>query len=152
MILFLFITTQITLSLFMALHDWVEIPPFTHAKALREQHSWQLILFSTLINTLPVLWALYLTCSYYPGPYPSWVTISFVIIYTMITIGTICSWWIPYILGSSEKHKQGFIEYKHTHAFLPPRGDNVIPNTLHVLLHLQVWICCVISWYLLVNN
>lgn len=72
MILLLFITTQITLSLFMALHDWVEIPPFTHAQALRKQHSWQLILISTLINTLPVLWALYLTCLYYPGPYSLW--------------------------------------------------------------------------------
>jgi len=48
--------------------------------------------------------------------------------------------------------KADFAEYENTHHFLPARGDNVVPNTLHVILHLQIWICFILSVYLLVKH
>jgi hypothetical protein len=69
-----------------------------------------------------------------------------------LTFGTIASWWVPYIYGSSAEHKKGFAEYHDTHAFLPARGNNIVPNTLHCILHMHVWICFAISIYLLVKG
>ena len=34
----IFIILQIILLLFMLLHDWIDIPPFTDIKALKEHH------------------------------------------------------------------------------------------------------------------
>lgn len=149
MIIFLFLTTQITLALFMVCHDWIDIPPFTDIKALREKHSLNESIIFTLVNTGIVVWGLTTLLAYYPGPYPSWVKINWVIVYTLLTIGTVCAWWIPYVFGSSPARKEGLSEYKNTHTFLPARGDNTVPNTLHILIHLQVWFCCAVSWYVL---
>jgi hypothetical protein len=71
------------------------------------------------------------------------------IFYFFLTIGAILSWGMPYFFDSSQKHKLQFSKFKNTDHFLPARGDNVIPNTLHVVLHLQVWTYLVISIYFL---
>ena len=86
---------------------------------------------------------------YLPGPLPHGVLILSALVYGLLTVGTLAAWWIPYIFGSYEKHKQGFIEYKDTHHFLPPRGDNVIPNTMHVIMHMFIWSCFALSLYYL---
>lgn len=152
MILFLFLITQIILTLFILLHDWIDLPPFTDLKALRKEHSMRLLIISTIINTGTVLCGLLMTILKYPGPYPLWIKVSWIIIYTLLTIGTITAWWIPYFFGSSARYKAGFAEYKNTHTFLPARGNNVVPNTLHIILHVQVWFCCAVSWYMLFIN
>ncbi|HEV2601978.1 MAG TPA: hypothetical protein VGT41_06845 [Candidatus Babeliales bacterium] len=152
MLFLLFLIAQITLMIFMLLHDWLDIPPFTNIKALREKHSLNELILSTLVNAGTIAWCLIILRTYYPGPYPCWVKINWIIIYTLLTVGTICAWWLPYIFGSSPARKEGLSEYKHTHTFLPARGDNTVPNTLHILIHIQVWFCCVVSWYLLLQK
>ncbi len=86
---------------------------------------------------------------YLASPLPLWARLLFVSIYGLITFGTITAWWIPYFGGGYWIHgnKAGFEEYQDTHSFLPPRGNNVVPNTLHVILHIQVWICFGLSLY-----
>lgn len=145
-----FIAVQTILFLFMLLHDWIDIPPFTDIKALRNNHSVKELLIGTITNTVLVGIPLLLTLFYASSSFPLWAAITMVCVYTLLTIGTICAWWIPYIFGSSQKHKAGFAEYRNTHHFLPARGDNVIPNTLHVVLHIFVWASLVFSIYILV--
>jgi len=146
----LFITLQIILLLFLALHDWVNIPPFTDIKALEKHHTKKERLLTSCINTSIVLIPLLLTMQ--SDGHFSFKTIVFIVIsYLLLTIGTLCAWWIPYLWGSSQEHKQGFIEYKNTHAFLPKRGDNVVPNTFHVIMHLFIWSCLAIALYYLYN-
>ena len=36
--------------------------------------------------------------------------------------------------------------------FLPKIGNNVVPNTFHVILHVQICICFGIAMYLLIKN
>lgn len=149
-IIITFIVFQVILLLFMALHDWVSIPPFNNVEGLKQAHTPQFIWRMTIINTSMVAIPLAFTIIYAQQPVPLWAALIMSIIYLLITIGTITAWWIPYLFGSSEAHKLGFAEYKNTHHFLPPRGDNVIPNTLHVVLHFFAWSCLAISLYLLV--
>ncbi|MGQ3890186.1 hypothetical protein ACQUW5_14305 [Legionella sp. CNM-1927-20] len=152
MLLF-FICLQIILLLFMLFHDWIPIPPFNDVTALKSADSYTYRLLGSCINGIAVLIPLLITLNYYykPGiPLPAAFTIF--LFYSLLTIGTILSWWIPYFLGSSQKHKAQFSKFKNTHHFLPARHNNVIPNTLHVILHIQVWICWIISIYFLIYH
>lgn len=144
----LLIVLQCSLALLMALHDWVHLPPLTDIHALAAKHSIKERVLTTLINTGLVLFPLILCIRFRPGPLPTWALASVFAVYALLTIGTIAAWWVPYIFGSSAKHKQGFIEYRDTHTFLPAHGDNVVPNTLHVILHLHAWICLLLIIWL----
>lgn len=148
MILTVFIVLQVIVAVLLALHDWVHIPPLTDIHVLAKAHSVRARLFGSIINTGLVLIPLIATWHYWPGPLPPWALYCAIGSYSLLTIGTIAAWWIPYFFGSSEAHKAGFKEYEHTHAFLPRRGTNITPNTFHVVMHLFIWSCCIISWYL----
>ena len=147
--IYFFVALQSMLFLFMAFHDWVDIPPFTNLAALKKAHSFRFRLFGSFLNGILVLIPLIITLSYLGSSIPCWAWLLFTAIYGFITFGTITAWWIPYFGGRYWIHgnKAGFEEYRDTHSFLPQRGGNVIPNTLHVILHIQVWICFGISLY-----
>ena len=150
MIIF-FIFLQCVLLLFMLFHDWVSIPPLNDIKSLKKADSNLHRLLGSIINGIVVLIPLILTIKYFRQQLPFNIAMNIFIFYLLLSIGTILSWWFPYIFGSSQKHKQLFSKFKNTHHFLPARKDNVIPNTLHVILHLQVWICLIISIYFLIK-
>ena len=148
-----FIALQFVLLLFMIFHDWIPVPPFNDISALKLSDSTLYRVIGSAINGITVLIPLIITIAYYQQPFmPLSATITLVAFYTLLTIGTIFSWWTPYLFGSSPKHKQAFNKFNNTHYFLPKRGDNVIPNTLHIVLHLQIWTCLIISIYLLIAN
>lgn len=135
----------------MLFHDWIPIPPFNDIDALKKSDSTFYRLLGSLVNGMFVLIPLIITLRCYQQiPIPLIAMVTVLTCYLLLTIGTILSWWIPYYWGSSQKLKEEFSKFKNTHHFLPARGDNVIPNTLHVILHLQVWACLAISLYFLI--
>lgn len=144
-----FIAIQSLLFLFMILHDWIDFPPFTDIAALRKAHSVKERLFGSFVNGIFVLVPLMIAVAYRDSVLPFWASLISVCIYGLITFGTITAWWIPYFGGGYLIHgnQAGFEEYRNTHSFLPARNENVVPNTLHVILHFQVWICFGISLY-----
>jgi len=152
-LIYFFLIIQSILFLFMILHDWIEIRPFTNLKELKKTHSVKFRLFGSIINGGLVLIPLIITFFYLSEPFPIWARILFVAIYGLITFGTITAWWIPYFGGKYWFHgsKESFKEYRDTHTFLPQIGDNVTPNTLHIALHIQVWICFALSLYFLIG-
>lgn len=145
-----FIFLQCLLLFFMLFHDWIPVKPLNDVATLKKRDGTTSMLKGSAINGGTVLIPLILTLIYVRGnttPLP--VLITLIIFYSIITLGTILSWWVPYFFGSSQKHKKRFSKFQKTHHFLPARGSNVVPNTLHVILHLQVWTCLGISLYLL---
>lgn len=146
----LFIILQIILLFFMLFHDWIPVPPFNNVEDLKKVDSNKHLFIGSCINGLSVLIPLLITIKIYNEPkIPVSDAITISAFYFCLTVGTILSWWTPYFFGSSPQHKQRFMKFKNTHHFLPPRGDHVVPNTLHVVLHLQVWACLVFSLWLL---
>ncbi|MFI0435964.1 MAG: hypothetical protein ACH350_09645 [Parachlamydiaceae bacterium] len=147
--IYFFITIQCILFFFMAFHDWVDIPPFTNLAALKKAHSLKSRLIGSFVNATLVFIPLIVAFLYLASPLPLWAHLLFVGVYGLITFGTITAWWIPYLGGGYWVHgnKAGFEEYQNTHSLLPTIGDNVVPNTLHVILHIQVWICFGLSLY-----
>lgn len=151
---YFFVAVQSILLLFMALHDWVDIPPLTDLPALKKAHTFRFRLIGSFVNGSLVLIPLIITLFYLSSSLSFWARLVFTVIYGFITFGTITAWWVPYFGGGYLIHgnKAGFEEYRNTHTFLPKRGENVVPNTLHVLLHIQVWICLGLSIYWLFSG
>lgn len=152
MLLF-FIFLQFILLFFMLFHDWIPVPPFNDIEALKALDSNIYRLLGSTINGITVLIPLIITVHCYQQAKISFSEITTILsFYLLLTVGTILSWWVPYFFGSSQKHKEQFSKFKNTHYFLPARNDNVIPNTLHIILHLQVWTCLIISIYFLTTT
>lgn len=149
-----FLILQCLLFLFMVLHDWIDIPPFTNLEALKKAHTFKFRLFGSILNGILVLVPIIVTLIYFNSHLAFWARLLFTFIYGFVTMGTITAWWIPYFGGGYLIHgnEAGFEEYKNTHTFLPRRGENVVPNTLHVILHIQVWTCFGLSLYWLVTG
>jgi uncharacterized membrane protein YraQ (UPF0718 family) len=133
----------------MLFHDWISVPPFNNIAALKKADDNWSRLKGSAINGISVIIPLWLTLEYFDSIPPIATLITIIYFYLGLTIGTIYSWWIPYFFGSSKQHEEKFQKFKDTHHFLPKRGNNIIPNTLHVLLHLQAWACLLISIYFL---
>lgn len=147
-IISLFLLLQVMLLLFMTLHDWIHLPPLTDIRAIEKYSTKRGRLINSSIFFFLVFIPLFLTW-YYAPCFPFWVLFSIVNFYGWLSLGTILSWWIPYLFGGyTNNHKQSFVEYEQTHHFLPSIRDHVIPNTLHVILHVQIWVCLAISLYL----
>jgi len=141
MLITIFIILQVLLLVVMALHDWVHLPPLTDIRALEKQNSRRGRIINSTIFFLLVFIPLALTVIYQPY-FPRSVHIALCNFYGWMSLGAIISWWIPYFFGGySKSYKAHFAEYKNTHHFLATRGTNIVPNTLHVLMHLLVWTC-----------
>lgn len=146
-----FISLQSVLLVFMLLHDWVSIPPFNDIKTLKRFDSTRYRLIGSLVNGFFILAPLVLTLLFFQKTFiPIAVAFTVVAFYFVLTLGTILSWWIPYLFGSSKHHKEQFEKFKKTHHFLPLRKNHIVPNTLHVILHLQIWTCLGVSIYYLI--
>jgi hypothetical protein len=147
-----FIVLQFVLLIFMLFHDWISFPPLNDVLALKKVDGNKGRLIASVINGGFVLIPLLLTVIYACTKIPLWASLIIFLFYLGLTVGTILSWWVPYFFGSSQKHKEQFAKFNNTHHFLPARGNNVVPNTLHVLLHLQVWGCFIVSIFLLAQS
>jgi hypothetical protein len=147
----IFAILQAILLAFMLFHDWLPLKPFNDIVTLKKTDGDFSRALSSAVNGLTVAIPLMITLAYRNRfVLPLSISLTIFFFYLLLTIGTLVNWWIPYLFGSSKKHKQQFNKFKNTHHFLPARKDHVIPNTLHVILHLQVWACLAISVYLLI--
>src|SRR5581483_1561438 len=110
-LLLFFLLLQIVLLFFITLHDWIHIPPLIDIKELEKHHSKKERLITSTIFFFIVFIPLALTWMYRTD-LSLWVLININSFYGFLTLGTIFSWWIPYLFGSSAEHKQAFAEYK----------------------------------------
>lgn len=131
----------------MTFHDWVHVPPLTDIRELEKHSSYKGRLINSALFALWVLIPLGVTWWNKDCLTRSVLSVP-VVLYSILTVGTIFSWWVPYFFGSSDEHKAHFAEYKTTHHFLPKRGTHVVPNTFHVFLHSVIWTCWAFSVYL----
>lgn len=144
-----FIIIQISLFLWIIIHDWISLYPLNDIATLKRYHTSKELLINSVINGFMVLVPLIFSIYGYLSQFTYQIITILILFYAVLTVGSICAWWIPYIFGRSGVHKAGFLEYRNTHSFLPKRGTNVVPNTLHVILHVQIWFALFISMYLL---
>jgi hypothetical protein len=120
----------------MVLHDWLDIPGWTHGRQVYAALGPVKIWIATVINTLFPGAAVFFALRYWHQAKPGYV-LDYWLIYCAVTVlSAIQAWWIPYFRGTDQKTKDLYAKmYAGTRQVLPARGDNPQPNLLHLYFH-----------------
>jgi len=132
-------TCLITLQfLVVILHDWLDIPGWTHGRQVQAAIGRSKLWIATVINASFPAIAVATAIWYWNTPKPPARVLDYWTIYCAITMGSvIMMWYIPYFFGATEEKTRIYAQmYAGTHHILPPRGDNPRPNLLHVCFHI----------------
>jgi hypothetical protein len=122
--------------LFLALHDWVPLGQFNDVAAVRREIPTRNLFAATLIQASFFAVGLSFSIKYFGRTYPGWLHYWLWISYTILFIGEIEAWWIPYLVTPNPKRAASYQRmFGNTHSFLSTR-NGIVPNTAHVLLHL----------------
>jgi hypothetical protein len=121
---------------FLWIHDWVPLGRLNDVAAVRSEDSVRRLLSVTLIQSVP--WTIGLACTawHFGSAIPSWLGYWLWITYSLLLVGQIRAWWIPYLITPDPVRAVRYQRmFGNTHAFLPTR-NGLVPNTAHILLHL----------------
>jgi hypothetical protein len=122
--------------LFLWLHDWVPLGRLNDVKAVRSQDTAFHLVVVTLIQSVPFTIGLLFSLLYFGRLYPHWLSLWLWISYSVIFLGQIRAWWIPYLFRAEPERAARYqIMFGSTHRFLPTR-NGLVPNTAHITLHL----------------
>ncbi|MHC0037785.1 hypothetical protein [Pseudoneobacillus sp. C159] len=147
------IILQLYMILFLLLHDWVKIGPFTDPVGFGDENTLGEAIFQTAVNTLPILIGFILTLIYMGKRFPLAAKIYICLLYPIYMFGEFQAWWLPYFFGKTlGRDFDGVVEryevmFGNTHAFLPPLNGIVI-NTAHVILHLSTVLVFLLFLYI----
>jgi hypothetical protein len=120
----------------VALHDWIEIPGWTHGRQMMAVLGPTKMAIGTVINCLFPGLAAAFAIYFWNSPKPNYALDYWVIYCAVTVLGAITAWWIPYFRGTDEKTTQMYLKmYAGTKQILPPRGDNPRANLLHLYFH-----------------
>ena len=117
------------------IHDWIPLGRLNDLAAVRAADTTARLVRITLLQSVPftllLAWSLGLLGHPWPAALVGWLFGS----YGVLFAGELKAWWIPYAAGTTTAHAERFrAMFGHTHAFLPVR-HGIVPNTLHVALH-----------------
>lgn len=140
-------TVLITIQfLVMVLHDWLDIPGWTHGRQVYAALGPVKIWIGTVVNASFPGAALFFAIRYWHQTKPGFVLIYWVVYCVFTGMGAIQSWWWPYFRGTDEKTKELYAKmYAGTWQVLPAHGDNPRPNVLHLCFHALFLITLVLS-------
>ena len=122
---------------FLWCHDWVPLGRLNDVAAVRRQDSLSRLVVVTLAQSVPFTAGLAWSARHFDEPFSRWPLRWLWISYTILFLGQLRAWWLPYLFRPEAERAARYEKmFGRTHAFLPPR-HGIVPNTLHVLLHLS---------------
>ncbi len=130
----------------VALHDWIEIPGWTHGRQMMAVLGPAKMAIGTVVNCVPTGIGAGFAIYFWNHPKPHYVLNYWLFYCAFLMFGAITAWWIPYFRGTDEKTAQMYLKmYAGTKQILPPHGDNPRPNVLHLLFHALFFVNLVLS-------
>ena len=118
-------------------HDWMPLGELNDPAAVRNEVGHAALVRTTVLQSLPWSFGLAASVFYFHRPYPTWLSSWLWVTYLILLVGELRAWWWPYLVRSEPVRAQRYHRmFGQTHAFLPPH-NGLVPNTLHVLLHLS---------------
>jgi hypothetical protein len=122
--------------LFLWLHDWLPLGRLNDVAAVKSQDTRMRLVTVTLIQSVPFTVPLVFSFIYFRRSYPDWLVMWLEISYSLLLIGQLRAWWVPYLLRPEPERAARYrVMFGNTHSFLPAR-NGLVPNTAHILLHL----------------
>ncbi len=133
-----FISCQLFVVLFIALHDWIPLGTLNNLKGVRSADTTGRLVTVTALSTLPFAACLAGSVYFAEARFPMWLVWLLWITYGSAMYGLLRAWYVPYLLvpdPARAARYQGM--FARTHTFLP-RRHGLAPNTLHVIFHAVV--------------
>jgi hypothetical protein len=123
--------------LVIVLHDWVDIPGWTHGAQVQQVIGRRKLWIATAINAIFPGTAVGFAIYFWSRPVPGFVA-NYWTLYCAITLASaIFMWHVPYFFGAPERTRREYSRmYDGTRYLLPARRDNPRPNLLHLGFHL----------------
>lgn len=126
--------------LFLAIHDWVPMGKLNDVIAVKSQDTRSRLVIVTLVQTVPFAFGLVRSVEHFGLPYPLWLMRWLFISYSILLLGQLRAWWLPYLFRPEPKRADRYRKmFARTHSFLPER-NGITPNTAHVSLHLATFL------------
>jgi len=121
----------------VVLHDWLNIPGWTHGRQVQQVIGRGKLMVATLINAVFPGVAVFFALYFWNRPKPALVT-NYWLLYCAVTVGSaVVMWYVPYFRGAAEKTCQDYARmYAGTRQVLPAHNNNPRPNLLHICFHL----------------
>jgi hypothetical protein len=122
--------------LVIVLHDWVDIPGWTHGSQVQQVVGRRKLAIATAINAIFPGLAVGFAVYFWRRPIPGFVA-NYWMLYCAVTLASaIFMWYVPYFFGAPESTRRDYSAmYAGTRYVLPPRKDNPRPNLLHLYFH-----------------
>jgi hypothetical protein len=121
---------------FLWVHDWLPLGALNDVRAVRAQDTLRRLVVVTLIQSLPFTVILALSALYFDQRYPRWLVTSLWVAYTVLLVGQLRAWWVPYLFRAEPERAARYrAMFGNTHSFLPMR-NGLVPNTAHIFLHI----------------
>jgi hypothetical protein len=131
-----FLGLQVFQVLFLWLHDWIPLGRLNNIDAVRSQDTTLRLVVVTVIQSVPFTIGLLFSVLHLGRPYPHWLYLWLWVSYSLIFVGQLRAWWIPYLLHAEPERAARYqIMFGKTHRFLPTR-NGLVPNTAHIMLHI----------------
>jgi len=132
---YVLLVSQSFILLFLLFHDWIPLGSLTNLEGVRAENTTGELIKMTFLNSILVIIALIIYLIFMGKRYPLMAKIYFILSYSILLIGAIFAWWIPYFFGASQEKVDRFnVMFQNTHAFLPVL-NGIVPNTIHVIFH-----------------
>jgi hypothetical protein len=131
-----FLSLQTIVVLFLLLHDWINLGSLNNLAAVHSQDTLGRRIYVTLLPALPAGIGLFFSARHFAQPYPDWLEMMLWILYSVLILGMLRAWWIPYlVLPDPERAARYQVMFAGTHRFLP-QHNGMAPDTLHTVFHL----------------
>jgi hypothetical protein len=122
--------------LFLWLHDWIPLGRLNDVAAVRSQNTTLELAIVTGVQSVPFTIGLWFSLLYFGQPFPHWLYMWLCVSYSLIFVGQLRAWWIPYLFYSEPERAARYqIMFGKTFRFLPIR-NGLVPNAAHIILHL----------------
>jgi len=129
---------------FLWTHDWLPLGSLNDVVAVKSQDSTTRLVAVTLIQSSPFTMGLIFCLIYLRHPYPHWLDMWLIVSYTVLFVGQLRAWWVPYLVRPEPQRAARYqIMFGKTHSFLPVR-NGLVPNTAHLLLHIATLLTLVL--------
>lgn len=135
--------------LFMIVQDWVPIGTLNDVHAISDTRSKSELILVTLFGIVQILILMFIILKFIGRRYSIWAKLWLIIHPTIIFIGALLEWWIPYFFGyGADKRSAQYAEmFGNTHSFLPAM-NGIVPNTLHSMFHAILLLCIILTVYI----
>ena len=139
--------------LFMIFHDFVPLGSLNDVQAVLNDRSLNELIILTIIGAGQILLIMIGVILFMGKKYPLLIKLWLIIHQTCIFVGALIDWWIPYFFGiGAEQRIERYEEiFGNTHSFLPVM-NGIVPNTLHTLFHITLFVCIILTIYICITN